>query len=107
MIGGRSGESATITSVHDLTLLHQSSLRTVPLMLPTMLNRYFESSVKILQSEYNKTKVLDQSGNAGTVREQIIKDFLSSHLPDRKGHGWRDNRFSLRTHKAARYCRGP
>lgn len=46
------------------------------------LQRYCESAIAILNSQYAATKVLRHNATAGAAREQLIKDFLSSHLPE-------------------------
>jgi len=47
-----------------------------------VLQRYCEAALAVLNSQYDATKVLAHSATVGTVREQIIKDFLSAHLPE-------------------------
>ncbi|WP_111980445.1 DUF6602 domain-containing protein [Algibacillus agarilyticus] len=44
--------------------------------------KYCENSLKILNSKYEATKVLNHNATAGAAREQILKDFLSDHLPE-------------------------
>lgn len=46
------------------------------------LQKYCESALSILNSQYDATKVLRHAGTAGSAREQILKDFLSAHLPE-------------------------
>ena len=46
------------------------------------LQKYCESALSILNSQYGATKVLRHPSTTGSVREQIIKDFLSAHLPE-------------------------
>lgn len=47
-----------------------------------ILRQYCESSLNVLNSQYNSTKVLKHNATSGQVREQILKDFLSNHLPE-------------------------
>ncbi|MCK4823461.1 hypothetical protein KA005_47355 [bacterium] len=47
-----------------------------------MFQTYCENSLEILHSEYEATKVLNHNATAGAAREQILKDFLSEHLPE-------------------------
>lgn len=51
------------------------------MMNKKVLQKYCESMLSILNSEYEATKVLRHASTAGSAREQIIKDFLSAHLP--------------------------
>lgn len=52
-------------------------------MLSTrVLRRYCDSALVVLQSKYHVSKSLQHSATAGSVREQIIKDFLAEHLPE-------------------------
>jgi len=44
-------------------------------------HKYCESAVKVLQSQFDATKVLKHNATVGSIREQIIRDFLSDHLP--------------------------
>lgn len=46
------------------------------------LQRYCEAAVSTLNSQYEATKVLHHAGTAGSIREQILRDFLSAHLPE-------------------------
>jgi len=46
------------------------------------LQKYCEAAVSILNSQYEATKVFHHAGTAGSAREQILKDFLSAHLPE-------------------------
>jgi len=46
-----------------------------------VLQKYCESLLSILNSQYEATKVLRHASTAGSAREEIIKDFLSAHLP--------------------------
>lgn len=46
------------------------------------LQRYCEAAVSILNSQYEATKVLHHAGTVGSIREQILRDFLSAHLPE-------------------------
>jgi len=46
------------------------------------LQEYCESALSTLNSQYDATKVLRHASTAGSAREQIIKDFLSAHLPE-------------------------
>ena len=43
---------------------------------------YCESVLSILNSQYAATKILRHNATAGAAREQLIKDFLSNHLPE-------------------------
>lgn len=45
-------------------------------------HKYLKSALAILNSQCDATRVLRHSATAGAAREQIIKDFLSSHLPE-------------------------
>jgi hypothetical protein len=46
------------------------------------LHRYCEAALAVLNSQFTATKVLKHKGTLGSVREQIIKDFLTAHLPE-------------------------
>ena len=48
---------------------------------PKFLQTYCESAIAVLNSQYSATKVLRHNASAGAAREQLIKDFLSAHLP--------------------------
>lgn len=45
-------------------------------------HQYCESALAILRSQFDATKVLRHNATSGAAREQIIKDFLSDHLPE-------------------------
>jgi hypothetical protein len=45
------------------------------------LQQYCESALEILNSQYRATQVMKHNATAGAAREQIIKDFLTAHLP--------------------------
>jgi hypothetical protein len=49
---------------------------------PKSLQRYCESALSILNSQYAATRVLRHNATAGAAREQLIRDFLSNHLPE-------------------------
>ena len=51
-------------------------------MSEKVFQKYCENSLKILNSKYEATKVLNHNATAGAAREQILKDFLSEHLPE-------------------------
>ena len=51
-------------------------------MADKVFHNYCESALSVLKSQYEATKVLQHNSTAGSVREQIIKDFLSNHLPE-------------------------
>ena len=51
-------------------------------MTGKVFHRYCEGSLNILKCQYEATKILQHNSTAGSVREQIIKDFLSAHLPE-------------------------
>ena len=46
------------------------------------LHKYFECALTVLNSQCDATTVLQHKATAGAVREQLIKDFLSDHLPE-------------------------
>lgn len=43
---------------------------------------YCEAAIEALNAQYEMTKVIGHSGSAGGVREAIVRDFLTAHLPD-------------------------
>lgn len=51
-------------------------------MSSRVLQQYCESALAILNSQYQATQVLQHNATAGAAREQIIKDFLTNHLPE-------------------------
>lgn len=51
-------------------------------MTKKIFQTYCENSLKILNSKYEATKVLNHNATAGAAREQILNDFLSEHLPE-------------------------
>ncbi len=51
-------------------------------MTQKVFQTYCENSLKILYSKYEATKVLNHNATVGAAREQILKDFLSEHLPE-------------------------
>jgi hypothetical protein len=51
-------------------------------MTKKVFHQYCESALAILRSQYDATKVLKHNATSGAAREQIIKDFLSDHLPE-------------------------
>lgn len=44
-------------------------------------HKYCRSALAVLRSQYETTKVLQHNVTSGSIREQIIRDFLSDHLP--------------------------
>jgi hypothetical protein len=44
--------------------------------------QYCESALAIFGSQFQATRVLQHNATAGTAREQIIRDFLTLHLPE-------------------------
>lgn len=48
---------------------------------PKFLQKYCENALAVLNSQFAATKVLRHNATAGAAREQLIKDFLSNHLP--------------------------
>ena len=46
------------------------------------LQKYCENALAVLNSQFAATKVLRHNATAGAAREQLIKDFLSNHLPE-------------------------
>ncbi len=44
--------------------------------------KYCEAALATLKSQFEATKVLKHNPTIGSVREQLIKDFLTSHLPE-------------------------
>ena len=46
------------------------------------LHKYLECALTVLNSQCDATTVLQHKATAGAVREQLIKDFLSDHLPE-------------------------
>lgn len=51
-------------------------------MSEKVFHRYCEGALKMLQCQFESTKILQHNSTAGSIREQIIKDFLSNHLPE-------------------------
>lgn len=51
-------------------------------MSSKVLQQYCESALAILNAQYQATRVLQHNATAGATREQIIKDFLTNHLPE-------------------------
>ncbi|EKA5635548.1 hypothetical protein OKZ62_001449 [Vibrio navarrensis] len=45
-------------------------------------HNYCKNALEILRTQYDSTKILKHNAMSGAVREQIIKDFLSEHLPE-------------------------
>ncbi|MBN3811433.1 DUF6602 domain-containing protein [Paraburkholderia sp. Ac-20347] len=44
--------------------------------------RYCRGAVDALNAQYKMTEVLGHAATAGTARERLIQDFLTSHLPE-------------------------
>lgn len=53
-----------------------------PAITKTMYVRYCEAVIDALNAQYEMTKVIRHSGSAGGVREAILRDFLTAHLPE-------------------------
>jgi len=51
-------------------------------MSEKVFHQYSECALAILRSQFDATKVLKHNATSGSAREQIIKDFLSAHLPE-------------------------
>ena len=47
-----------------------------------VLFRYCQNALKVLQTQYHATQLLQHNSTAGSTREQLIKDFLVNHLPE-------------------------
>lgn len=47
-----------------------------------VLLQYCRNALQVLQSQYQATQLLQHNATAGSVREQLIKDFLVEHLPE-------------------------
>lgn len=43
---------------------------------------YCHGAVKALNAQYEMTNVLGHNATAGTVRERLVQDFLTAHLPE-------------------------
>ncbi|MEZ8060449.1 DUF6602 domain-containing protein [Vibrio splendidus] len=44
--------------------------------------RYCSKSLDVLKARYETTRIVKHNATCGSIREQIIKDFLSEHLPE-------------------------
>ena len=51
-------------------------------MSDKVFHNYCKNALEILRTQYESTKILKHNATSGAVREQIIKDFLSEHLPE-------------------------
>ena len=51
-------------------------------MPPKILRQYCEYALTVLNSQFQATKVITHTSTTGTIREQLIKDFLKAHLPE-------------------------
>jgi len=49
--------------------------------MPTTLYNYCENAIKILKSQFEICRAVTHNTSAGSVREQLIRDFLANHLP--------------------------
>ncbi|MGE4481753.1 DUF6602 domain-containing protein [Acidocella sp.] len=50
--------------------------------MATVLRNYCENALKVFEAQYGASSVLTHGASLGSVREQIIRDFLQSHLPE-------------------------
>ena len=50
--------------------------------MPTVFQQYCTNALSTLNSQFRATQVLPHNVTAGSVREQIIRDFLIDHLPE-------------------------
>lgn len=48
----------------------------------TTFHKYCQAAVAILNTQYQATSVIQHNGTVGSIREQLIKDFLTNHLPE-------------------------
>lgn len=51
-------------------------------MPPKILRQYCEYALTVLNSQFQATKVITHTSTTGTIREQLIRDFLKAHLPE-------------------------
>lgn len=49
--------------------------------MATVLQKYCESAIATFQSQVEATKLIPHNVSAGSVREQLVRDFLADHLP--------------------------
>lgn len=47
-----------------------------------ILHQYCENALAILKSQFESTKILKHNTTSGQVREKLLKDFMSDHLPE-------------------------
>lgn len=45
-------------------------------------HKYCEAAVAVLNAQYQATTVIQHNGTVGAIREQLLKDFLTNHLPE-------------------------
>lgn len=49
---------------------------------PKVLQQYCINALAVLNSQYRATQVIQHNASVGSIREQILKDFLTAHLPE-------------------------
>ena len=49
---------------------------------PKVLQQYCINALAVLNSQYRATQVIQHNASIGSIREQILKDFLTAHLPE-------------------------
>ena len=47
-----------------------------------ILQKYCEYALSVLNAQFQATQVVQHNGTLGSIREQLIKDFLRAHLPE-------------------------
>lgn len=47
-----------------------------------LLEKYCDSALAVLKSQYEATKAVQHNATVGVIREQVIRDFLADHLPE-------------------------
>ncbi len=50
--------------------------------MATVLKDYCKNALKVFEAQYGTSTVLTHGASLGSVREQIIRDFLQGHLPE-------------------------
>ncbi|MES3008845.1 MAG: DUF6602 domain-containing protein [Pseudomonadota bacterium] len=51
-------------------------------MTGKVFHTYCERALAVLNTQFETTRILQHNSTAGSVREQLIKDFLANHLPE-------------------------
>ena len=57
-------------------------MTTPPAPSPKVLQRYCTNALAILNAQYQASRLITHNTSAGSVREQVLKDFLTAHLPE-------------------------